>query len=468
MPTVCEGTLTNNDDSSFLSQSCQSSKRCPRSSHHSHTTFFHSLHSYDVVLHSIYSHENECTYEEKCESEYGAWGEPMQEFQYYGGTTEEPKPLRTVVEENFLSYTVRNAGFALTGIALFNSLACATWIFIFRERRAVKASQPEFLYMLCFGACLVSISLIFISFDEQKGWSEEKLSKGCAAFPWLFVLGYLTMYCALFSKLWRLTKLLSMRRQVVGVQNVLLPFLAVIGSTLIVLTVWQIIAPLQWVRTEISNDDEPVVTYGECQVEENYSSLYFVIPLVILIAGVIITTGYFAWKLKEIQTDLAESRWILFGIFTHLQTWAVGIPIVIITSDVSRDASYIMYVALAFVFSTTLVSFVIWPKIFVWFRDAYMGGPPKKTTRLTVTAPTAPRISGLQHPSAQQFDTTASIRSAAEAQRIKSLEKEVVTLKRRLSEQSSKPMTSGSSDPEQPQQQPLVDYPSNDQLQADA
>ena len=145
-----------------------------------------------------------------------------------------------------------------------------------------------------------------------------------------------------------------------------------------------------------------------------------------------------------------------------------------------------MYVALAFVFSMTLVSFVIWPKIFVWFRDTYMGGPPKKAARLSITAPTATRVSGIQAPSdysasimpnsPQQFDTTASIRSAAEAQKVKHLEKEVETLKRRLSEQNSTPMSSlverGADsvvDPEQPEQRQssVENQPSNDQMNAE-
>jgi hypothetical protein len=97
------------------------------------------------------------------------------------------------------------------------------------------ASQPEFLYLLCFGAALVATSLIFLSSDEGQGFSDKRLSRMCSAFPWFFVIGYLVMYSALFSKLWRLSKLLSMRRQAVGVQQVLLPFCFIMAASVIVL-----------------------------------------------------------------------------------------------------------------------------------------------------------------------------------------------------------------------------------------
>ena len=85
-----------------------------------------------------------------------------------------------------------------------------------------------------------------VSFDEDKGKTEEQLDAMCAAFPWLFVVGYLTICCALFSKLWRLIQLLQLRRQAVSFRQAPWPFHLIMACSLLVLVVWQSIGQLEW------------------------------------------------------------------------------------------------------------------------------------------------------------------------------------------------------------------------------
>ena len=128
------------------------------------------------------------------EREKGAWkivnGE---KFLYHGSTTSEPLPLRTVANAHYISKTAQTVGFTLVSLSCFQSLLCALWVFLNRKEKIVRASQPSFLYLLVAGAIMVAISLVFISFDEDKGWSESQLDRGCSIFPWVFVLGYETM-----------------------------------------------------------------------------------------------------------------------------------------------------------------------------------------------------------------------------------------------------------------------------------
>lgn len=302
----------------------------------------------------------------------GGWRNiPDTPFIFFGQTTKEPSPKITVQNKHYLSYGAHVAGLFLSSLNLFFALGTAVWVLIYRNLALVKAAQPEFLVLLCFGASLVAASLMFISFDESYGVSTSQLSAMCSAWPWFFVMGYLIMYCALFSKLWRLSKLMQMRRRAVQIQQVLWPFVLIILGSLVVLIVWQLLDPLVWRRNRVS--DDPVETYGECQ-SVNYGVVPFVVPLAVLGATIIVMTAVISWKLKDVQSDLAESKWIFFGIFTHIQTWAIGIPIVVITNQVSKNASYIMYAALTFIFASTLVGLVIWPKIYVHVRDTYLGG----------------------------------------------------------------------------------------------
>jgi len=230
---------------------------------------------YEFVLTHIYSNETQVPSEMPIP---GSWT-PVNgtEFLFFDGTPTPPSPLKTTINFNFLSQSIHILGLCLMTIALLVSIGSATWVFVFREYRLVKASQPEFLYLLCLGSTMVGLSLFFISWDEDKGVSQEQLSRYCSVFPWLFVIGYQVMYLALFFKvsrfvltrssplyrtflrfffsyctsffyfaiqLWRLSKLLSLRRQIVQVHQALIPFAGVVACSMILLAIWQIMDPV--------------------------------------------------------------------------------------------------------------------------------------------------------------------------------------------------------------------------------
>lgn len=51
---------------------------------------------------------------------------------------------------------------------------------------------------------------------------------------------------------WRLSKVLSIRRQQVRIKQVMAPFVLIIMSSLVVLTVWTIVDPVVWERKPLS------------------------------------------------------------------------------------------------------------------------------------------------------------------------------------------------------------------------
>lgn len=358
---------------------------------------------YNLILTHVYSHENEIINQDG-ESESGAWkAVPGTEFLFFDGTTNEPMPRRETFDPHYISNGFHVVGIFLSSLAVFLAIASGTWVFFNRDKRLVRAAQPEFLYLLCVGATLVAASSIFVSFDEDKGKSEEQLDRLCSAFPWFAVVGYSVMYCALFSKLWRLSQLMQMRRKAVKIQQVLAPFCILNGCILVILTVWQIVKPFQWERSVIS--EEPYETYGECVTEDG--SLPFTIPIAVLMFLALLTTAYYSWKLRNVQSELSESKMIFAGIFIHIQTWLVGVPIFYITDGVSKDAMYMMTVILTFTFSTSLVGFLVWPKIYVSVRDKFCGGPSFPSTRINLSGGNSTRVSGISHGLSSGFQNSS-------------------------------------------------------------
>ena len=275
------------------------------------TLFLSQTRSYTTVLTHLFS-DSEFETEKGSKAEPGVWFAVEEtEFLFYTNTTEEPMPLRETTNWYYLSQKPQRLGRALSGIALFLIFATFSWVAIYREEKIVKASQPEFLYLLCFGAMLVAPSSVFMSFDENNGKTGAQLDSYCASFPWFFVVGYLIMYCALFSKLWRLNQLLQLRRRAVEIKQVLVPFCLVIASSIIVLILWQILDPLRWEREVITEPEQPnYEQFGECT---SSTPLFFVIPLGVLMFLTAVATTVFSWKLKDVQEELSEARWIFAG-----------------------------------------------------------------------------------------------------------------------------------------------------------
>jgi hypothetical protein len=88
-------------------------------------------------------------------------------------------------------------------------LAMASTLFIFvnqKNKAVIRQSQPEFLYTLLFGCLTMTMAIITFSFDEQDGRTDAMLDRACIATTWRISLGSNCIYCALFSKLWRINR----------------------------------------------------------------------------------------------------------------------------------------------------------------------------------------------------------------------------------------------------------------------
>ena len=100
---------------------------------------------------------------------------------YADGRNLPPRRLRDLPEQNYLPRGVRIFGLVCMSVALFCAVATMIWVFLHREHRVVRASQPVFLYAICFGSALTSTSIFTISHDESYGFSEQRLSRYCMA-----------------------------------------------------------------------------------------------------------------------------------------------------------------------------------------------------------------------------------------------------------------------------------------------
>lgn len=98
--------------------------------------------------------------------------------------------------------------FCMTVIAAFvflSAVVLAGWTWVNRSSHIVKASQPEFLIVICVGVCLMSGAVLGYS-DASESYIFSWIGASCMLPYWLFCTGFGMSFSALFAKTWRINK----------------------------------------------------------------------------------------------------------------------------------------------------------------------------------------------------------------------------------------------------------------------
>lgn len=172
------------------------------------------------------------------------------------------------------------------------------------------------------------------------------------------------MFSALFTKLWRVDKVLQFSRQKVKIVQVIAPLVLLLLSGCTILSVWTALDRFVWERTMIS--EIPAESYGEC-TSDNWEIYFLVLAGLVVLAKS--TTAGFAWKTADIPQDFSDASSVFYAISTHLQAWFIGIPILVVLGDDSADATYFGRVLLIWIFAISGVGLVVGPKLVTAIRE---------------------------------------------------------------------------------------------------
>lgn len=137
----------------------------------------------------------------------GQWQTTNLPYIFRDGTSNVPEPNRVISNHNYIPRGVRVVGIMFMAVAQVLCVACGIFVWAYRSDRILTASQPEFMYVLCFGSFLFSASILTRSFDESVGLSTRQLDGLCMATPWLVSLGDSIIYLSLFSKVCRIVNM---------------------------------------------------------------------------------------------------------------------------------------------------------------------------------------------------------------------------------------------------------------------
>ncbi|KAL7539699.1 hypothetical protein ACHAXR_009510 [Thalassiosira sp. AJA248-18] len=285
---------------------------------------------------------------------YTAW--EMQQLRCAVPEKELPPP-----DYNYLT-GIRPLGYMFVAISMLWVFVCVVWTQKYIETRVVKASQPEFLRLICVGCLIMVGSIIPLSVDDSFA-SPERCSRACMAFPWLLSFGFTTTFAALFSKIWRLAKAFraaqQCRRIRVRFKDAMIPFISLMTPNCVLMLIWNLIDPLVWVRTEL---DESNQSRGYCSSKGD-ASIVFAVLILIVNLGALILANVQAFRARKITLeDFSESTYVFLTMGSLLQSLIICAPLLALVHE-NNVTTYFLLSAMIFIVSTTILGLMFIPKM---------------------------------------------------------------------------------------------------------
>ncbi|CAB9510802.1 acid type B receptor subunit 2 [Seminavis robusta] len=273
-------------------------------------------------------------------------------------------------------------GYTLFTIVALTALAFSAWALKYRRVRVVRVSQPNFLVMIAVGVIIMTACMIPLGLDDydsgglchEDGELTEHAAHCraiCMSVPWLFSIGFTTTFSAMYAKTRRVNKLFrtqsAFTRIHVKEKDVMIPFFFLLTVNVTILTCWQAIDPLVYHRESTLARDEwnrVLATYGTCYSD---NMVYFLVPLMLVNAGVLVMANWQAYEARNIESEFAETKSIAICMASLLQAVLSGVPVLFFVSDIPK-AFYMVFVLLCFIVGMVILLVIFVPKIIFAYR----------------------------------------------------------------------------------------------------
>jgi hypothetical protein len=279
--------------------------------------------------------------------------------------------------------------FTFTAIGLLLSIGSAVFIYRFRKNTIISVGQPPFLYLICFGAFLMSVSISLNAIDESSGRTQQSLNAGCITWLWMTTIGEIIVYMSLFCKLFRVEKVTRRGRvrQKILVKDVIKPLIVVVLVAIAILIAWTITSPPYYKRQTINGLDGELHSIGVCFYDDG--GIYEVMLTLVLVFCISIAF-WMSLKTRNVPEYLSDSRRVSQTLLGHLVLviikFIVNVALVICTTSSTMSAAdisslnagaYISSVFYEFFLAMISIGFLVIPKIYYVRYEQVHGELPK-------------------------------------------------------------------------------------------
>jgi len=293
----------------------------------------------------------------------GKWFK-VEPFIFNDGTSTIPLDLPTQkVDMNYYPTALRAVCWGMSGFIILLSVGFLLWTYIYNGTHVVKASQPIFLNIICYGTILMAASIIPRVMDDQI-MNTNGLDVACMSIPWLGATGFTLSFAALQSKTMRVNKIFNnpaIRRIKVLPRDVIKPMLILLSANILVLSLWTALSPLEWERKVIDVDyfERTSASVGMCT--SAFLPVYAGVVAIINTCPIMLAL-YQAYQARHISTEFAESTYIAAAMCIMLAVAFIGIPVLFIAYD-NKDSFLFVSSGIIFVICVSLLLLIFLPKI---------------------------------------------------------------------------------------------------------
>jgi hypothetical protein len=253
-------------------------------------------------------------------------------------------------------YAGEKAIAVITALAVLFSLAMGILTFIYRDRKAIIASSPFFLYIMLTGSVLLYAGIFT--------WTLTSTSEHCMTHWWLLGLGFILMFGGLLVKVWRISRIFNDKDlSVIRISNseLLIVVGIAIGIELVLLILWTAISPSK--ALVLPTDPlRPSLNYMTCSFGKTSTVILAIMAAykgAIIIAGVWLSIS--TWKIK--YSIYNESRSIAFSMYNLFFFLVLAIIVQLVIDDPSqRKAQFIVRSCLILLGTIIPIAVIFLPK----------------------------------------------------------------------------------------------------------
>eukprot|EP00526_Cylindrotheca_closterium_P007067 CAMPEP_0113624268 /NCGR_PEP_ID=MMETSP0017_2-20120614/12505_1 /TAXON_ID=2856 /ORGANISM="Cylindrotheca closterium" /LENGTH=717 /DNA_ID=CAMNT_0000534283 /DNA_START=181 /DNA_END=2334 /DNA_ORIENTATION=+ /assembly_acc=CAM_ASM_000147 len=258
-------------------------------------------------------------------------------------------------EKNLISAGLKAMAYLMVACNYIVILGLVLWMILKKRSHQIRLSQPFFLLLVLLG-CAISTSTIWAMTQEDPG---DGPVRACMAVPWLYSVGFSITFGCLFAKIRRVYLIFKsaadFRRSKVTFGETCSITAAVLLLDVTILMIWSIVDPLQWERTVTSIDKfgVPLSSEGICNCQHWE---VWVGSISLLHGGLLAIACYLCYQSRDIPTKFSEGKYVSIAMFSNLQIFVVGLPILIILGS---DSSAGFFVRTVIIWMNDLVVVVL-------------------------------------------------------------------------------------------------------------
>lgn len=254
------------------------------------------------------------------------------------------EPCPANMDKHHLQPYIRAVCYTILALILLFAIYSVVWVHWNYNERVVRASQPFFLVAICLGCVVMASTIVPLSIDDGVleenggcvGCECEGCNAACMASPWLFALGFNLVFASLFSKIWRMNRLVNgaaqFRRLQLSAIDVIKPLVVLLTLNIIFLMGWTILDPMYWNRHSRCGMDLSS-SYGICEIGKGSLSRAMACALLAVNFCAVVMANYQAYKARNFSTDYSESKYIALAMVCIFQISMVGIPLMFLVTD---------------------------------------------------------------------------------------------------------------------------------------